>query len=275
MNSFIDGNGGLAKLTLTNRSGARAEIYRHGAHVTSWIPPDGHERLLLSKNSLYRAGSAIRGGVPICFPQFSGFGPLPKHGFARTTDWELVASDQSQAQFKLQNSEATRQVWSHPFEARFTVALMNSSLALTLSVTNTGSQPFSFTTALHTYLKVSDVHTVQVGDLHGVHYFDQVTNQTDQVETNSPLTITGEIDRIYYQAPRQLTVRTSPYQTTLTTENFPDVVIWNPWSQKGATLADLEPEGYRHMLCIEAAVVGQPIALAPQQSWRGTQTLHA
>ena len=36
---------------------------------------------------------------------------------------------------------------------------------------------------------------------------------------------------------------------------------------------DLEPGGYAHMLCVEAAVASQDVTLPPQQTWRGSQAL--
>ena len=87
------GRGELPVATLTHPSGATAEVYLHGAHVTSWIPADGVERLFVSSASLYAAGKAIRGGIPVCFPQFSGRGPLPNHGFARTSSgWQVEST---------------------------------------------------------------------------------------------------------------------------------------------------------------------------------------
>src|SRR3954463_8096737 len=77
-------------VTLRADDGATAEIHHHGAHVTSWRPsPDGDERLYLSGASEYGDGKAIRGGIPIIFPQFATEGPLPRHGFARTTAWSV------------------------------------------------------------------------------------------------------------------------------------------------------------------------------------------
>jgi glucose-6-phosphate 1-epimerase len=34
-------------------------------------------------------------------------------------------------------------------------------------------------------------------------------------------------------------------------------------------------DGYRHMLCVEAACINRPVTLAGGQSWTGTQTLRA
>jgi glucose-6-phosphate 1-epimerase len=61
----------------------------------------------------------------------------------------------------------------------------------------------------------------------------------------------------------------------VTASGFPDTVIWNPGPEKAAALVDMEPDGYRSMLCIEAAVIGQPVKLEPGAAWRGTQTLAA
>ena len=147
------GRGELTVATLTHPSGATAEVYLHGAHVTSWIPADGVERLFVSSASLYAAGKAIRGGIPVCFPQFSGRGPLPNHGFARTSSgWQVESmvsdgpsgevrlvlslpdSDESNPNLdpnlnpnqvclvlSLSDSDESRAVWPHAFELRYTV----------------------------------------------------------------------------------------------------------------------------------------------------------
>src|SRR5690348_6301397 len=79
-----------SKIVLHSADGARADVFPYGAHVTSWMPAGGGGRLFLSERSAFGAGSAIRGGVPVIFPQFASTGPLPKHGFARTMEWRVV-----------------------------------------------------------------------------------------------------------------------------------------------------------------------------------------
>jgi glucose-6-phosphate 1-epimerase len=88
------GRGGLTKVVVATDL-ATAEVYLHGAHVTHYQPAGQAPVLFLSRQSLFAAGKAIRGGVPICFPWF---GPLenrpkaPGHGFARTSAWTLAAA---------------------------------------------------------------------------------------------------------------------------------------------------------------------------------------
>ena len=87
---------GLDALELIAPDGARAVVALHGAHVLSWTPAGAPEQLYLSPKSEFTAGQAIRGGVPVCFPQFAARGPLPKHGFARTRPWQLVSAEQGE-----------------------------------------------------------------------------------------------------------------------------------------------------------------------------------
>ena len=57
----------------------------------------------------------------MCFPQFSDFGPLGQHGFARNTTFEVLSSAAGTASLALRSSEATRKVWPHEFELVITV----------------------------------------------------------------------------------------------------------------------------------------------------------
>ena len=62
-----------------------------------------------------------RGGIPVCFPQFSDFGPLGQHGFARNTAFEVLSSAPSTVSLVLRSSDETRKVWPHDFELVVTV----------------------------------------------------------------------------------------------------------------------------------------------------------
>jgi len=83
---------GQPVIKLQTPDGAVALISLFGAQLLSWTPAGGEDRLYLSPKAVFDGRSAIRGGVPVCFPQFAGEGPLPKHGFARNKRWEVSGS---------------------------------------------------------------------------------------------------------------------------------------------------------------------------------------
>lgn len=277
--SLRPGAGGLPMLALEAPDGARAELYLHGAHVTSWRPARGDERLFVSATSEFRDGAAIRGGVPVIFPQFAGRGPLPKHGFARTTSWALAGVERSaretRASLTLAHSDATRALWPHAFAAELTVTVGGPSLRVALAVVNAGAAPFDFAAALHTYLRVGDVRQATLVGLTGARYEDSAAGGAARVDLDEALRIGGEVDRIYLDAPAEVELREHGRATVVAASGFPDTVVWNPGPVRAAALADLEPDGWRRMLCVEAAVVGATVRLGAGERWEGAQTLTA
>lgn len=273
--AVADGRNGMPTVLLSHPTGGSVEIYLHGAHLTRWRSAAGRELLFVSEYSEFEPGTAIRGGIPVIFPQF-GPGPLPKHGFARTREWELVdtgvdAEERATATLALRDDEATRALWPHAFRLELTVSL-GAALELALAVTNEGTTGFTFTTALHDYLAVDDLRTARVEGLQGARYQDQVTG-AGGVESRAQLTVDGEVDRVYLGPPGPLRVHTGERVLTMAWEGFSDVVVWNPWAGKARALPDLGDDEYLRMLCVETARVAAPIRLGPGERWRATQRL--
>jgi glucose-6-phosphate 1-epimerase len=267
----------VTSIAFSSLDGATAEVHWNGAHVTSWRPAQGkRERLFLSSRTKRGDGVAIRGGIPIIFPQFSTEGPLPRHGFARTSRWEM--QDQTETgviTFTLRDSDATRAIWPASFLATLTVRISGQQLATTLSVENTGQQLFHFTAALHTYLRVDDIGQAEIVGLHGGRYRVSSAPGELRFDNEEVLRIEGEMDRVYVDAPPRLTLREPGRELTIESTNFPDAVIWNPGAQKAAALDDMEPGGERRMVCIEAGAIQSPVTLEPARTWSATQTLSA
>jgi glucose-6-phosphate 1-epimerase len=250
-------------------------MYWNGAHLTSWRPAQANrERLFLSRRTGRGDGVAIRGGIPVIFPQFASEGPLPKHGFARTSRWEQREQTENGVMtFELRDTDATRAIWPATFLTTLTARIGGRELATTLTVENTGDASFHFTAALHTYLRVDDIAQVEITGLHGARYRVSSAPTELRTDTEEVLRITGEVDRVYVDAPQRVTLRESGHEVHVDSTNFPDVVLWNPGATKAAALADMEPGGERHMLCIEAGAIQAPVTLVPGQAWSATQTL--
>lgn len=262
---------------LSTRAGAQALVSPFGGQVLAWKPARGAERLYLSPEAQFDGATAIRGGIPVCFPQFADLGRLPKHGFARTRAWELAeqrtGDDFALVTLRLTDDDETRALWPHAFSAELTVVLENERLDIELEIENTGHAPFAFTCALHTYLAVREVENVRLEGLYGHEYRDAADHGQLKRDTGDVLTVESEVDRVYHELSRPLLLRDTDRSLGIQVEGFPDVVVWNPWEAKAAALADLPDKGFRHMLCVEAAAAQHRIELDAGASWHGRQSL--
>src|SRR4029077_8931642 len=126
--------------------------------------------------SPFEAGKAIRGGIPVCFPQFAERGPLVKHGFARTSAWRFLGANEKEegacAGFAFESSPHTMGLWPHGFGLELDVTIGGARLDGELRVANTGSEAFDCAAALHTYFRISDNAAVRLEGLRGARYQD-------------------------------------------------------------------------------------------------------
>lgn len=261
----------------TAADGAQVEVTLHGGHVCSWRTPDGVERLFMSPLNSWRSDSAIRGGIPVIFPQFANEGPLPKHGFARLSAWGLLESSRQMdgsgmIRLGLADSEQTRLVYPHAFALELRIQFSGEALNTELVVTNNGDQPFEFTCALHTYLN-ADIADAAVYGLNGYRYRDSVDNRRIKIADEEILHITKEIDRVYFAVDKPITLCGHKQSMIVSQAGFADAVVWNPWENGCEKIADLKLDSYRHFVCIEAATIEHPVLLAPNASWSGSQHL--
>jgi glucose-6-phosphate 1-epimerase len=162
------------------------------------------------------------------------------------------------------------------------VQVAGRALVVTLGAHNVGPSPLAFTAALHTYLRVDDVAAAAVHGLAGTRYRDTAlgdrvtdTEATLRTDAADALRFHGEVDRVYVDAPTLLTLVDGARATRVEAAGFPDAVVWNPGAERAAALADLEPDGWRRFVCVEAAAVARPVHLAPGARWAGTQRLTA
>jgi glucose-6-phosphate 1-epimerase len=267
---------GLPAVELALPQGDTLRVMLHGAHVLSWVS-GGQERLYLSPQSILDGQSAIRGGVPVCFPQFNQRGPmaerLPKHGFARNLTWQAdspeLSADCAQLCLHLQDNARTRAWWPQAFALQLHITLRPGALRISLNVHNTDTQPLAFSGALHTYLAVPDVTCAQLQGLGGQAEWDAVANtHANAVDT---LQFAAEFDRVYAASAQAL--RLNHQLHIQQSASWANTVVWNPAQALCQRLADMPEDGWRHMLCVEAAQVFEPIHLPAGERWEGWQQL--
>lgn len=269
---------GLPAIRLALPGGDSVLVALQGAQVLSWIA-GGEEQLFLSPLAAHDGSTPIRGGIPLCFPQFNQRGPLVKHGFARTLAWQGRAEDaQVEANglrlaLRLEDSAATRAVWPQAFAAELRVLLEPGVLTVELAVHNPGDAPLAFTAALHSYLRLDDVTDTALSGFDGLQYWDAVADTHPQQQ--GALAFGAEIDRVYPRPAQAMRVHSAGQERLRITQDiaWADTVVWNPGPQLCARLADMPADAWRHMLCVEAAAIDAPVVLAAQGRWQAAQRL--
>lgn len=278
---IAEGHGGLPAVRVASPE-AHGEVYLHGAHVTSWRPSGAEEALFLSEKSHWQEGSAIRGGVPICFPWFDvregGTPGSPAHGVVRTKSWQLegITHADSNVTVALSTSadEATRKYWSGEFHLLF-CATFGEQLRLELVVTNRGTLPFRFEEALHTYLSVANAESVHIRGLNGVTYVDKADAFREKAQ-HGDVRLSAETNRIYRNtlSAVELDDPGRRRRILVSKENSRDTTIWNPWAERAKSMADLGPEGWPRFVCVETCNVGpHAVSLEPGRSHTMTALL--
>lgn len=267
---------GTPAVLLETAGGASAVVSLLGGQVLSWQPASGKEWLYLSPQAVMGGGQAIRGGIPVCFPQFSTLGSLPRHGFARTAVWKLGErreEDQVMVTLTLEDDAARRAIWPHRFQAELTILLADERLDVELAVENRGAESFDFTAALHTYLRVSDIEDVKISGLRGLGYRDAAAGNQLRQERGDVVMIRGEVDRVYRDASAALMLSEPERDLGVHAENFADVVLWNPGAEICTGIADLPADAWRQFVCVEAGAIERAVTLTGGESWWGRQTL--
>jgi len=277
---IVPGSGGLPKVQITSPA-ASAEIYLHGAQLTSWQPAGFEEVIFLSQQSRWEDGRAIRGGVPICFPWFrakSDDAKAPAHGVVRTKAWQLEALTHEQdsvvVTLATENDAESRKWW--PFEFRLVHRItVGAQLKLQLIVANTGSVPFHFEEALHTYNRVGDATNLRIAGLDGVAFLDNRDANKLKLQA-ADVVLAQATDNAYLntQSPVDILDPVLNRRIRLEKLNSVTTVVWNPWKEDAAKLADLGDSEWRQMACVEASnILSGAVTLAPGEEHAMTATI--
>lgn len=263
---------------LSRHQASSATVYLHGAHVTSYTPPAGGDDVIfVSKAAVFAPPKAIRGGVPLCWPQFGNFGPMAaQHGFARNVAFGVEGVDDDGATVTLVHKHAGNDAFPHPATLRVRVSVAGDGvLTQRLTVVNDGDAELTFTTALHTYFSVDSIASARVAGLQGASYLDSLDGRIKKVDDHDAVTFDAEVDRIYVNVPRRLTIEDGRRTIALTTTAaLPDAVVWNPWIEKAAATADLQDDDYTRFVCVEAALAASgPARVAAGGEWSAEQRI--
>lgn len=243
-----------------------ARIFLQGAHLTEFSPRESDNWLWLSPTARYASGTAIRGGIPICWPWFGDPAKNPPevaqriarpkpHGFARTQPWTLEAAHSSpehvEVSMTLEAHSLDENLGDWPLEARVTFHFTSDSCEVSLETRNTADQPVAFTEALHTYIPTSNIDQTTVSGFDGVRYTDTLDQWRDAIQSG-PIRFNGEVDRIYHGSG-DIQIERPEGSMCLVSQGSESTVVWNPGPVKAARLPDFPDTAWASMLCVETA----------------------
>jgi D-hexose-6-phosphate mutarotase len=268
---IVRGHGGLPLVKVRTLWSA-AEIYLNGAHVSAFKKTGEPPLIFMSRKSYFAPGKAIRGGVPICFPWFGNRNGEPSHGFARSTEWELVntkasADGEVTVHFALPGI-AGNSSWNS-LRTEFVVTVADT-LTMELTTANESCDgTIEIENCLHTYFQVGDIGAVSIHGLEGAAFLDFAAGDTGtrKAGENAPIKIQRETNRTYIDTAATVEIRDKNLQRTIRVEksNSNSTVVWNPWTTQKLP-DDFDPAEHRHMVCVESGNVKQnKISLAPGQ----------
>ncbi|MFC6673025.1 D-hexose-6-phosphate mutarotase [Marinobacterium aestuariivivens] len=226
--------------------------------------PAGERPLLWLSDAVKAPPSAIRGGVPLCWPWFGphpGDKAQPAHGVARTGLWQWRVLNFAADALALR-LEPLQPLWPG-LAPVLSVQVRNRQLALRLETLNSGSEHVSLGQALHSYLAVGDVARCELVGLDGCDYLDKLQNGRRMQQNGAPC-LTAALDRVYcHQGVTELVDPVWQRRLRVTKEGSGSTVVWNPGDGAGA-LADVGQAQRSQFVCVEAANTGlDPVTLAP------------
>jgi len=258
---FKEGKSGFTFVHIKNCYG-EAEISLYGGQVTHFQLLGDAPILWMSPLSKFIPGKAIRGGIPICWPWF---GPhpndsiLPQHGIARISNWSMVDAclledERVRVRLRCDQDKIDQLANWKGVELELSITL-GETLRLDLCTRNQTSETIAVGGALHTYFKVEDIHQVVVQGLEATHYQDKLDQYKRKLQEES-VVFTGETDREYLDTKSDCILIDKANSRTLevSKEGSATTVLWNPWQANSEKMTDFSDDGFRHMVCIEAAI---------------------
>jgi D-hexose-6-phosphate mutarotase len=127
------------------------------------------------------------------------------------------------------------------------------TLSLHLAVQNRATHPILFEEALHSYFAISDVTEIAISGLAGATYIDKTDAACRKLQIADLVTITAETDSVYLDTPAQCVIEDRGWRRRIVIEKngAASSVVWNPWAEKAAAMADLGHPAWRGMVCVE------------------------
>ncbi|KAL3816042.1 hypothetical protein ACHAXA_010347 [Cyclostephanos tholiformis] len=272
-----------------SKSGAKCTIYPYGAHLTSYVTSSGEELLFLSRDAILDGSRPIRGGIPLCFPQFGQPDrSMPQHGFLRNNYWGEVRGSRvdcdEHAGISMELSlvdaiNARGGAWGddtkYDVRCTYAVKIYANRFETSIVIDNLGEEEFRFQVLLHNYFLVRDGTALNgevcnVIGLGGYNVHDKVSGERRVLDAEN-FAVTVPKDRIIdreYAPPSgvidlDLSISAGPsrnlsLKASGTVDGIPvpvSGVVWNPHRDNAKAMIDFGDDQYLDMICVEPGLL--------------------
>ncbi len=252
---------------------ASAVVSLYGGQLLSYQPHGEKDLLWLSPTAVFKQGTAIRGGIPVCWPWFGKRKEGgSNHGYARISNWELITAE------ALEDGDTRLCLTRIPAESTDEKGAVKASLQLEIVVgkalkiclhtINNGAEVIRLSQALHSYFAVSNVEHITISGLDNTCYDDSASGQSECIQQGD-VVLSGEVDRIYLNTSTTCAIHDPGLNRTIMIEKegSNSTVVWNPGADLAATMADIPESDFISMVCVETATAPQlPVELGSGQS---------
>ena len=270
------------RLSFSHPSGASFSLTPFGGHLLSYSPPSSPSILWLSSSHITDTTKSIRGGVPVCFPQFGRVHDKvsPQHGWARLQTWRVVTKSDSGIVLQISSKDATGAgrdgLWPAEgcaFETTLTLEVSlddDGKLVYVATVKNDGDATMPYQLLLHNYYSVdAQSDAFGVTGLEGMNVIDtqprgrEGSGQTFYTQSAVPITVEGEVDRIFHGQESELVIGIEPgagrarinVKVSASNDRPVSCVVWNPYVEKAKEMGDFDDEGWKQMICVEPGLI--------------------
>lgn len=261
-------------LIVAEAAQCRAVFALQGAQLLSFVPTGDEDWLWLSPKAVFSEGSAIRGGIPLCLPWFGvnrRDATLPKHGFARQREWQLLEASSDKdgliLRFAIESTpeEQARFPWAYSAQVAYR---LGRELECDLVICNRSQQSLPLSFAMHSYF-AADTAAASVQGLGDGDYLDN-TQGLAKCRLTAAQRFDGEVDRVFEQVGGVQELATGKGPLAIAGQGCDTVVVWNP----GAILADKMDdvaEHYSDYICVERGMAFADELLLPPKGCHHAQ----
>jgi glucose-6-phosphate 1-epimerase len=247
---------GFEYIEIRNNS-AYAKIALQGGHLFHYAHNNKSKPIIwLSDESEFQIGTAIRGGIPICWPSFGMNNKnLAQHGFARVSIWNLISvkeldSCTTQVVLKLTDTQESLRLWNYKFSLELKITI-SETLIIEMQTTNLDKKPFTLTQAFHTYFNISNISNISISGLDSKPYLNALNNLKTQQKGD--IKFVSELDRVYQEVDSEIILNDIDKKIKIYNEGSSSVVVWNPWVDKCRKMSFMDANAFKEFVCIESA----------------------